>query len=103
MLAHLRTVPHQYDFRCNVQYCRINFLLYLLSSLDSVQNPKSAEEIQTIVFEVGKRHNFDNLKDWFACLYRNLFGQENGPRMGSFIALYGIRETKDLINESLNR
>ena len=78
-------------------------LLDLLSELDNIKNPQSAEEIQTLVFEVGKRHNFNSLKDWFACLYRNLFGQESGPRMGSFIALYGVSETKDLINECLSR
>ena len=71
--------------------------------MDNIKNPQSAEEIQTLVFEVGKRHNFNSLKDWFACLYRNLFGQESGPRMGSFIALYGVSETKDLINECLSR
>ena len=61
-----------------------------------------AEEIQTQVYEVGKRHSFENLKSWFKALYETLLGQPTGPRMGSFIALYGIEETIKLISTVLN-
>ena len=60
-----------------------------------------AEEIQNQVYEVGKRHGFENLRDWFRALYEVLFGQSQGPRMGSFIALYGIAETRTLIARAL--
>jgi lysyl-tRNA synthetase class 1 len=60
-----------------------------------------AEAIQTQVYEVGKRHGFENLKDWFGCLYEVLLGQPQGPRMGSFIQLYGIKETIELIGRAL--
>mgnify|MGYP000175682299 CR=1 FL=1 len=60
-----------------------------------------AADIQTEVYEVGKRHDFENLKDWFAALYEILLGQKQGPRMGSFIALYGIGETQSLIKKAL--
>ncbi|MDR2766630.1 MAG: lysine--tRNA ligase [Holosporaceae bacterium] len=63
----------------------------------------SADEIQRIVFEVGKRHDFPDLRTWFGALYRNLLGQSDGPRMGSFIALYGVDNTKKLIEEALER
>ena len=49
-----------------------------------------AEAIQTIVYEVGKRHPFPELRAWFGCLYQVLLGQQEGPRFGGFIALYGI-------------
>ncbi|RNC96479.1 MAG: lysine--tRNA ligase [Oricola sp.] len=39
--------------------------------------------------------------DWFNALYRVLLGQERGPRLGSFIALYGIDETRALIDRAL--
>lgn len=39
--------------------------------------------------------------DWFNALYRVLLGQERGPRLGSFIALYGIEETRALIDRAL--
>ena len=61
----------------------------------------SAEDIQTQVYEVGKRHAFADLRAWFKALYEILLGQEQGPRMGSFIALYGIDETVTLIRRAL--
>ena len=39
--------------------------------------------------------------DWFNALYRVLLGQERGPRLGSFIALYGVDETRALIAKAL--
>lgn len=64
---------------------------------------RNSELIQTEVFEVGKRHNYTNLRDWFKALYQILLGQDEGPRMGSFIALYGVDETVKLIKEALEK
>jgi lysyl-tRNA synthetase class 1 len=61
----------------------------------------SAEDIQTQVFEVGKRHPFESLRGWFQALYETLLGSSQGPRMGSFIALYGIDNSRRLIAEAL--
>jgi lysyl-tRNA synthetase class 1 len=63
----------------------------------------SAEELQNLVFEIGKAHGFDNLRDWFKALYETLLGTSQGPRMGSFIALYGIDNSRQLIAEALRR
>lgn len=63
----------------------------------------SAEDIQNIVYEIGKTGGFENLRDWFKALYETLLGAEQGPRMGSFIALYGIDNTRKLIAEALGR
>jgi lysyl-tRNA synthetase class 1 len=64
-----------------------------------------AEELQTAVYEIGKREEFgfENLRDWFRALYETLLGSSQGPRMGSFIALYGIENTRHLIAEALGR
>ncbi|GMM94064.1 lysine--tRNA ligase [Qipengyuania sp. MTN3-11] len=64
-----------------------------------------AEDIQTVVYEIGKdeSYGFDNLRDWFRALYETLLGSEQGPRMGSFIALYGVENTRALIAEALAR
>ena len=59
------------------------------------------EDIQTQVFEVGKRHPFESLRAWFQTLYETLLGSSQGPRMGSFIALYGIDNSRRLIAEAL--
>lgn len=59
-----------------------------------------ADVIQTEVFSVGKRHGYENtMKEWFAALYEILLGQSQGPRFGSFIALYGVQETIALLTE----
>lgn len=60
------------------------------------------EDIQSAVFSVGKDAGYDPLRDWFACLYQTLLGQNEGPRMGSFIKLYGIDETRQLIASALD-
>lgn len=60
-----------------------------------------AEMLQTEVFTVGKAHNYENLREWFKLLYEVLLGQEQGPRMGSFIALYGRENTLHLIYRAL--
>jgi lysyl-tRNA synthetase class 1 len=59
------------------------------------------EAIQHAVFEVGKRHPFESLRGWFQALYETLLGSSQGPRMGSFIALYGIDYVRKLIAEAL--
>ena len=62
-----------------------------------------AEDIQNAVYEIGKReeHGFETLRDWFRALYETLLGSAQGPRMGSFIALYGIANSRRLIAEAL--
>ena len=60
-----------------------------------------AEDIQSVVYEVGKAHDFDPLRSWFSALYETLLGSPQGPRMGSFISLYGMENTRRLISEAL--
>jgi len=71
--------------------------------LAALPEDADAEAIQTEVYEVGKAHPFESLRDWFKALYETLLGTSQGPRMGSFIALYGIDESRKLIAEALAR
>ena len=75
-------------------------LLHVLRALDAASD---AEAIQNAVFEVGKRHPFPSLRDWFSCLYQVLLGQAEGPRFGGFVALYGIPGTIGLVESALAR
>jgi lysyl-tRNA synthetase class 1 len=61
-----------------------------------------AEDIQNIVYAIGNEGGFAQLRDWFKALYETLLGLSQGPRMGSFIALYGIANTRRLIAEALD-
>lgn len=70
--------------------------------LESCENA-DADIIQTEIFTIGKKYNYDNLRDWFSCLYETLLGQTQGPRMGSFIKLYSPEKTITLIESALSR
>ena len=73
--------------------------------LQDAPSDTSAEDLQTRVYEIGKdeKYGFDNLRDWFKALYQTLLGSDQGPRMGSFIALYGIANTRKLISEAIKQ
>ena len=60
-----------------------------------------ASALQSLLFSIGKEHEFDNLRDWFKALYEVLLGQSQGPRFGSFITIYGIDKTVELIDRAL--
>jgi lysyl-tRNA synthetase class 1 len=61
-----------------------------------------ATAYQNWVYETGKEYfGKENLRDWFKALYETLLGSSQGPRMGSFIALYGVENTRKLIAEAL--
>jgi len=75
----------------------------LAETLRGFDAPADAESLQNLVFEVGKRHAFPELRAWFSCLYQVLLGQTEGPRFGGFIALYGVAETIALVDAALIR
>lgn len=59
---------------------------------------QSEESIQSLAFEIGKKH-YTVLKDWFSLFYSVLLGQNEGPRLGSFVSLFGIDKTCALIDQ----
>jgi lysyl-tRNA synthetase class 1 len=75
----------------------------LAAGLRAMAPDTAAEDIQNLLYEIGKRHPFAELRAWFGCLYQVLLGQNEGPRFGQFIALYGVAETTALIEQSLAR
>ena len=73
----------------------------LRTKLSALDENADAEAIQTEVFTVGKEAGFENLREWFQALYQILLGQDQGPRFGSFVALYGIDKTITMIDAGL--
>jgi lysyl-tRNA synthetase class 1 len=59
------------------------------------------EAIQNEVFAAGKAAGFEPLRAWFTALYEVLLGQSQGPRFGSFAAIFGLDETIALIERAL--
>jgi lysyl-tRNA synthetase class 1 len=73
----------------------------LVATLERLEPDADAEAIQFQFYEAGKRHGHAaDLRGWFRMLYELLFGTEQGPRMGSFVALYGVSETIALLRRA---
>ena len=74
----------------------------LVLKLEKVNQKSNPEDIQTIVYSVGKENGYEkNLRDWFKLIYQVLFGEEDGPRMGFFVSFFGLKETIGLINDKI--
>jgi lysyl-tRNA synthetase, class I len=90
-------------------------LLDLRDALSNLPAEATAEQIQDVLYDVGRRPPFLDEKkkakdgkpgvslDWFNMLYQVLLGQEKGPRFGSFVAIYGLKNTIDMIDGALAR
>jgi lysyl-tRNA synthetase class 1 len=87
----------------------------LRDALSQLAGDSTAEQIQDVVYEIGRREPFLDEKkkakdgkpgvslDWFNMLYQVLLGQEKGPRFGSFVAVYGLANTVGMIDGALAR
>ncbi len=73
----------------------------LADQLATLPQGASGEDLQHIVYEVGKAHAFEPLRAWFSALYEVLLGQSQGPRFGGFIELFGVDNTRALIAKAL--
>ena len=73
----------------------------LADQLAAHEGSRDAKMLQDLVYAVGNAHHFDPLRDWFGAIYQVLLGAEQGPRFGSFVALYGVAETRQLIADAL--
>ena len=85
------------------------------AKLAELPSGASAEEIQHALYDIARPiPRYQDLKakgasperpgvsnDFFNMVYAVLLGEERGPRLGSFIALYGLEETRALIAEAL--
>ena len=87
------------QFREAIEEERTAFIK-LAEDLKKLEGGVKAEEIQSVIYAVGKESGFE-LSDWFRALYEVLLGASRGPRFGSFVLLYGIDETIKLIEEKV--
>jgi lysyl-tRNA synthetase, class I len=91
-------------------------LMDLREALSQLPPDSAAAKIQEVVYEIGRRPPFLDTSgkptkdgkpgvslEWFNMLYQVLLGQEKGPRFGSFVAIYGLRNTIDMIDGALAR
>jgi lysyl-tRNA synthetase class 1 len=87
----------------------------LSTTLAALPADADGDAIQTAIYDVGRaipRYQDPNARGataerpgvsqaWFQTIYQVLLGEERGPRFGSFVALYGIPETRILIDRAL--
>lgn len=87
-----------------------------LAAFETEGRPATAEAIQEEIYNVGRAEpRYQDFKakgatperpgvsiEWFNTIYQVLLGEPRGPRFGSFVALYGIRETRALIEKALS-
>ncbi len=83
--------------------------------LERLGGDATAEDIQTHLYDIGRAiPRYQDMKaktatperpgvsnDFFNMLYQILLGENRGPRFGSFVALYGVAETRKLIADAL--
>jgi len=76
----------------------------LADKLETMDTGLDADEYMTEVFSAGKENGYekDELRNWFQAIYEVCLGQSQGPRFGSFIQLYGVKDTASLIRDALN-
>ena len=72
----------------------------LISAIEALPEDADAEAIQSAVYATGKAAGYENLREWFQCLYEVCLGQSEGPRMGSFFALYGRSRSLALMRDA---
>lgn len=80
---------------------QIKILQNILTMLGNINANATGAEIQSQIYAIGTEARYDNLRDFFKELYQILLGQTQGPRLGSFFKLYGIENTKKLIESKI--
>jgi lysyl-tRNA synthetase class 1 len=98
-----------------VEAASLRRLEEVLATFEMEGRPATAEAVQEEIYNVGRAEpRYQDLKakgatperpgvsiEWFNAIYQVLLGEPRGPRFGSFVALYGVKETRALINKAL--
>lgn len=87
----------QYELPADEMMPALEQLMAFLENYDG----DDAEEIQSATYAAGKETGV-KLGKWFSTMYKMLLGQQRGPRLGTFIKLYGVQETLELIRKRLD-
>ncbi len=91
--------PHK-KFRAPSEKEKAAFM-ELADEMPKIAEPNT-QTIQQLVYDIGTKHGFENMREWFSAIYEVLLGAEQGPRAGSFFALFGVRESVELIRSKIS-
>lgn len=78
-----------------------NQLVQMVNDFRELESP-TAETIQAVVYEIGKKHEYEKLQEWFKVIYEVVFGSEQGPRVGTFADMVGLDRFIDMVEERIN-
>ncbi len=77
-------------------------LTELRDYLSTLSEGTPADDIMTRIYDIGlKYYSKETMREWFKAMYELMLGSQQGPRMGSFIFLFGAQETIQLIDAAL--
>lgn len=62
---------------------------------------RTAETMQSVVYEIGKQYQYEKLQEWFKVIYEVVFGSEQGPRIGTFAQMVGLDRFVDMVNSRI--
>jgi lysyl-tRNA synthetase class 1 len=77
-------------------------LLKLITFLNDSPPDIKGEEIQKGIYALGRESGYENLRDFFKDIYQIILGQTDGPRLGSFIDLFGKENAIKLIQDKIS-
>src|SRR6056300_631204 len=81
----------------------LSILKNVVLEINKIDESAEADDFQSVIFSVGKNSQFkDDIKSFFKLIYEVVFGQENGPRLGSFIKIYTKEKSVELFKSKLN-
>lgn len=76
-------------------------LVQMIEEFQVLENP-TAESIQAVVYEIGKRHEYEKLQEWFKVIYEVVFGSSQGPRIGTFADMVGLDQFIQMVESRIN-
>lgn len=85
------------------QIAILNSILNMLIDMKNADTEPSGEEMQNGFYAIGTDAGYENLREYFKEMYMLLLGQEEGPRLGSFVKLFGIENSIALVKSAIDR
>jgi lysyl-tRNA synthetase class I len=93
-------IEEDYNYDAALSFTRqvSDCLDMFVTTLNNIRDDQTEEEIMAEVYEAGKLHFSGNLRLWFRILYQILMKEENGPRLGQFIKIFGVDNVLDRVH-----
>ena len=88
----------------DMSYINENYenLIKSLLEFQFIPSDIKENELKIKIYDIGKQYYGEkNLRNWFSDIYKFLMNKKEGPRLDTFIMLFGINEWNEKINKRL--